>query len=43
VKGHDTFLLSLNDVGTAIKGFLETKLPKTGDLTKNKLKSKKQM
>lgn len=34
--GHDTFLLNLNDVGTAMKGFLETKLPKTGDLHKMK-------
>lgn len=38
LKGHDTFLLSLNDVGTAIKGFLETKLPKTGDLHKKEKK-----
>ena len=34
IKGHDTFLLNLNDVGTAVKGFLETKLPKTGNLSK---------
>lgn len=34
--GHDTFLLNLNDVGTALKGFLETKLPKTGDIHKMK-------
>ena len=33
--GHDTFLLNLNDVGTAIKGFLETSLIKTGDLSKS--------
>lgn len=36
--GHDTFLLSLNDVGTAIKGFLETSLVKTGDLSKSSQK-----
>jgi len=32
--GHDTFLLNLNDVGVALKGFLETELSKTGDLSK---------
>jgi hypothetical protein len=37
--GHDTFLLNLNDVGVALKGFLETEMTKTGDLSKsNKLK-----
>lgn len=34
--GHDTFLLNLNDVGTAMKGFLETNMIKTGDLSKSK-------
>lgn len=34
--GHDTFLLNLNDIGTAMKGFLETRLPKTGDIHKMK-------
>jgi len=38
IYGHDTFLLNINDVGTAIKGFLETCLPETGDLSKSKLK-----
>ena len=37
IYGHDTFLLNINDVGTAIKGFLETSLPETGDLSKSKL------
>lgn len=61
-KGHDTFLLNLNDVGTAIKvkplsisinlkiydlkfalsfkkkGFLETNMVKTGDLSKSSTK-----
>ncbi|CAF0962808.1 unnamed protein product [Brachionus calyciflorus] len=36
--GHDTFLLNLNDVGTALKGFLETKLNKTGEISKSKKK-----
>ena len=57
IYGHDTFLLNLNDVGTAMKGifllivwlihfkndkiklykkgFLETSLKKTGDLSKS--------
>ena len=33
--GHDTFLLNLNDVGVALKGFLESDLTKTGDLSKS--------
>ena len=33
--GHDTFLLNLNDVGVALKGFLETEMTKTGDLSKS--------
>lgn len=36
--GHDTFLLNLNDVGTAVKGFLETNLAKTGNLSKSSRK-----
>lgn len=36
--GHDTFLLNLNDVGTALKGFLETKMSKTGEISKSKRK-----
>ena len=36
--GHDTFLLNLNDVGTAMKGFLETKMGKSGEISKSKKK-----
>jgi homoserine O-acetyltransferase len=35
--GHDTFLLNLNDVGTAVKGFLEAQLI---NMTKNLSKTK---
>lgn len=34
--GHDTFLLDLNGVGAAVKGFLETEQRETGLLTKHK-------
>ncbi|CAG5115322.1 unnamed protein product [Candidula unifasciata] len=33
--GHDTFLLDLNGVGAAVKGFLETEQRQTGWLTKH--------
>lgn len=38
--GHDTFLLNRNDVGVALKGFLETDLAKTGELSKSKTNKK---
>ncbi|CAH1787233.1 unnamed protein product [Owenia fusiformis] len=34
--GHDTFLLDLNGVGAAVKGFLETELRETGMLTEKR-------
>ncbi|XP_050399067.2 uncharacterized protein LOC126816499 isoform X1 [Patella vulgata] len=37
IYGHDTFLLDLNGVGAAVKGFLETDLKEKGWLTKHKL------
>lgn len=39
--GHDTFLLDLNGVGAAVKGFLETFLPESGLATKHKTPRKK--
>lgn len=36
IYGHDTFLLDLNGVGTAVKGFLETRLVETGWVSKHK-------
>ncbi|KAI8481930.1 hypothetical protein Bbelb_403750 [Branchiostoma belcheri] len=39
IFGHDTFLLDLNGVGTAIKGFLETEVKENGN---GKKKNKKQ-
>ncbi|XP_059140375.1 uncharacterized protein LOC131928379 [Physella acuta] len=38
--GHDTFLLDLNGVGAAIKGFLETEQRETGILSKHKSRNK---
>uniref|UniRef100_A0A0B7A6S9 AB hydrolase-1 domain-containing protein n=1 Tax=Arion vulgaris TaxID=1028688 RepID=A0A0B7A6S9_9EUPU len=35
IYGHDTFLLDLNGVGAAVKGFLETEQRQTGWLTKH--------
>jgi len=32
--GHDTFLLDLTSIGTAVKGFLETELSVRGNLSK---------
>ncbi|BFZ20621.1 hypothetical protein BsWGS_23660 [Bradybaena similaris] len=38
--GHDTFLLDLNGVGAAVKGFLETEQRQTGWLTKHRTKER---
>ncbi|XP_046328344.2 acetyltransferase efuC-like [Haliotis rufescens] len=38
--GHDTFLLDLNGVGTAVKGFLETDMSERGILAKEVVKRK---
>ncbi|XP_078687384.1 uncharacterized protein LOC144919729 isoform X2 [Branchiostoma floridae x Branchiostoma belcheri] len=38
IFGHDTFLLDLNGVGTAIKGFLETEVKENGNGGKKKNK-----
>nr|XP_002127161.1 uncharacterized protein LOC100184437 [Ciona intestinalis] len=35
IYGHDTFLLDLNSVGTAVKGFLETQMSVNGNLSKS--------
>ena len=40
IFGHDTFLLDLSSVGTAVKGFLETDLV-CGNLSKSRKASKK--
>ncbi|XP_046547209.1 LOW QUALITY PROTEIN: uncharacterized protein LOC124257240 [Haliotis rubra] len=41
--GHDTFLLDLNGVGTAVKGFLETDMSERGILAKEAVKRKVSM
>ncbi|XP_067662744.1 serine O-succinyltransferase-like [Haliotis asinina] len=41
--GHDTFLLDLNGVGTAVKGFLETDMSERGILAKEAVKRKASM
>ncbi|KAK0046730.1 serine O-succinyltransferase [Biomphalaria pfeifferi] len=38
--GHDTFLLDLNGVGAAIKGFLETEQRESGLVSQNKRRNK---
>ncbi|GFN92855.1 homoserine o-acetyltransferase [Plakobranchus ocellatus] len=41
IYGHDTFLLDLNGVGAAVKGFLETDQKNVGIITKHKLNKEK--
>ncbi|XP_076802489.1 serine O-succinyltransferase-like [Clavelina lepadiformis] len=37
IYGHDTFLLDLSNIGTALKGFLETQMAVNGHLSKHRI------